>query len=159
MVYVSNGVHSGGGEPTVSSLFGWPALTQIPYSDHEPFLDGFLAILCAGISGADGSHNWEEKDAGPARFDMELCNHLLLLHLFQTRRRRMDGVIAMFTRVLGNLVLLSLLGWQEVKMQVGVDKSLIARWVPRHRSCLSSSRSDVFRLSALFVLTMSRFNT
>ena len=54
-----------------------------PHSDHESFVDPLLAILCAGVFGAGGTHNQEDKNPFRTRSTVELPDYVPVLQLFQ----------------------------------------------------------------------------
>jgi len=124
MVYVSNGVASGGGEATLSSLFVLPGLTQALIQimnlslmvSWQSYALVFLVLVAVTT----------RKKWTP--FEQDLMWSCLITFLFYTffRTSQANGWGYRYAySILGNLVLLSLVGWQELRMLIGAGRSLV----------------------------------
>ena len=124
MVYVSNGVASAGGEPSVSSMFVVPGWTQALFQimnlslmvSWQSYALVFLVLIAATT----------RKTRTP--FERDLLWSSLITFLFYSffRTSQVNGWGYRYAySILGNLVLLSLLGWQELRMQAGTRRSSI----------------------------------
>ena len=125
MVFVSNGVVSGGGEPAMSSLFGWPALTQIVVQMMNLSLivswQSYALVLLVLVAITT------RKKRTPVEQDLIWsCLVTFFFYIFFRNAQTNGWGYRYIYSVLGNFVLLSLFGWQEVRTQVGAGKSLIA---------------------------------
>ena len=60
-----------------------PGLDAGSISNHESFIDGLLAILWAGISGAGSTYNQEDKNSFRTRSTVELPDYILVLQFLQ----------------------------------------------------------------------------
>jgi len=124
MVYVSNGVASAGGEPSVSSMFVVPGWTQALFQtmnlslmvSWQSYALVFLVLMAATT----------RKTRTP--FERDLLWSSLITFLFYSffRTSQVNGWGYRYAySILGNLVLLSLVGWQELRMQAGTRRSSI----------------------------------
>jgi hypothetical protein len=125
MVFVSNGVVSGGGEPAMSSLFGWPALTQIVIQMMNLSLmvswQSYALVLLVLVAVTT------RKKRTPVEQDLIWsCLVTFFFYIFFRNAQTNGWGYRYIYSVLGNFVLLSLFGWQEIKTLVGAGKSLIA---------------------------------
>jgi len=124
MRYVSNGVASGGGELTLSDLFVLPGLTQALIQmmnlslmvSWQSYALVFLVLVALTTT-----QKWSP-------FERDLLWSCLITFLFYTffRTSQSNGWGYRYAySILGNLALLSLVGWQGLKMQVGAAKSSV----------------------------------
>jgi len=124
MVYVSNGTISGGGEPTLSSSFVLPGLVQVLIQtmnlslilSWQSYALVFLALVAVTT----------RKTRTP--FEQDLIWSCLVTFLFYTffRTSQTNGWGFRYTySILGNLAILSLVGWRELKIQIGAAKSVV----------------------------------
>jgi hypothetical protein len=124
MVYVSNGVASGGGEPSVSSMFVVPGWTQALFQIMN------LSLMLSWQSYALAVLVLVAFTTRSKRtpFERDLLWSCLITFLFYSffRTSQVNGWGYRYAySILGNLVLLSLIGWQELRMQIGAGKSNI----------------------------------
>lgn len=122
MVYVSNGVASGGGEPSVSSMFvvpGWTqALFQIMNLSLMVSWQSYVLVLLVLVAFTTRSRR--------TPFERDLLWSCLITFMFYSffRTSQVNGWGYRYAySILGNLVLLSLIGWQELRTQIGGSKS------------------------------------
>jgi hypothetical protein len=124
LAYVSNGVASGGGEPAFSSRFVFPGLGQALIQvmnlslmvSWQSYALVFLVLVAATT----------RKTRTP--FERDLLWSCLITFLFYSffRSSQTNGWGYRYAySILGNLVLLSLVGWQELRMHVGERKARI----------------------------------
>jgi len=124
MAYVNSGVASGGGEPSFSSMFVLPGWTQALFQimnlslmvSWQSYALVFLVLVAATT----------RKTRTP--FERDLIWSCLITFLFYSffRTSQVNGWGYRYAfSILGNLVLLSLVGWQELRMQVGTRRSSI----------------------------------
>jgi len=122
LVFVANGVASGGGEPSVSSMFVLPGLTQALFQimnlslilSWQSYVLVFLVLVALTT----------RRRRTP--FERDLLWSCLITFLFYSffRTSQVNGWGYRYTySILGNLVLLSLIGWQELRMQIGASRS------------------------------------
>ena len=124
MLYVSNGVLSAGGEPTLSSVFVLPGLAQVLIQimnlslmvSWQSYALVFLVLVAFTT----------RREKTP--FEQDLIWSCLITFLFYTffRTSQTNGWGYRYAySILGNMALLSVLGWQELKLQVGANRSSI----------------------------------
>jgi hypothetical protein len=124
LVFVSNGVASGGGEPSFSSMFVLPGTTQVLFQimnlslmvSWQSYALVFLALMALTT----------RRTRTP--FERDLLWSCLITFLFYSffRTSQVNGWGYRYAySILGNLVLLSLIGWQELRTQIGASKSTV----------------------------------
>ena len=124
LVYVSNGVASGGGEPSFASMFVLPGLTQGLFQimnlslmvSWQSYALVFLVLVALAT----------RRTRTP--FERDLLWSCLITFLFYSffRTSQVNGWGYRYAySILGNLVLLSLVGWQELRVHVGNNRARI----------------------------------
>jgi hypothetical protein len=124
LVFVSNGVASGGGEPSFSSMFVLPGLTQLLFQimnlslmvSWQSYALVFLVLVALTTRRAR------------TPFERDLLWSCLITFVFYSffRTSQVNGWGYRYAySILGNLVLLSLVGWQELRVQVGDSQARI----------------------------------
>ena len=124
LVYVSNGVASGGGEPSLSSMFVLPGLTQVLFQTMNLCLmiswQSYALVFLVLIAFATK----KERTA----FEQDLIWSCLVTFLFYSffRTSQVNGWGYRYAySILGNLVLLSLMGWQELRRHISESRARI----------------------------------
>jgi hypothetical protein len=124
MVYLTDGVVSGGGEPTLSSLFVLPGLTQVLIQtmnlsmmvSWQSYAFVFLVLVAVAT----------RRERTPFERDLMLsCLITFLFYLFFRTSQANGWGYRYAYSILGNLALLSLVGWEELRMRIGTGRSVV----------------------------------